>query len=104
MIVFAALLYVVDLKQWKRWMTPVLVFGTNAILAFALSNIITTLTDRIHVGSDTPPSTFHQWAYVHWFASWLAPVNASLVYALAIVLLNISLLWLLYRKRFFVRL
>ena len=104
LMVFAAMLYVADLKQWKRWTTPLLVFGTNAILAFALSNIITMLTDLIHVGSGTPASTFHQWADVHWFASWLAAVNASLVYALAIVLLNISLLWLFYRKRIFVRL
>lgn len=104
LVVFAALFYVVDLKQWKRGVTPLLVFGTNAILAFALSNIITILTDRIHVGSGIPPSTFHQWADVHLFASWLTPVNGSLVYALSIVLLNISLLWPLYRKRIYVRL
>lgn len=104
LMVFAVLVHVVDLKGWKRWATPFLVFGTNAILAFVLSSIITVLTDRIHVGPGIPASTFHQWAYVHWFASWLEPVNASLMYALAIVLLNFSLLWLLYRKRIFIRL
>ena len=104
LIVFATLLCVVDLKQWKRWTTPLLVFGTNAILAFALSSIITVLTDRVHVGSGTPAPTFHQWANVHWFGNWLTAVNASLAYAMAVVLLNMSLLWPFYRKRIFVRL
>lgn len=100
---FAALLYFVDLTRNKRWTTPFLVFGTNAILAFAMSNIITTLTDRIRVGSGIEAQTFHQWADVHLFASWLPSVNASLAYALAIVLLNLALLWPLYRRRIFVR-
>jgi predicted acyltransferase len=99
LMVFAALLYAVDVKQWKRWTPPLLVFGSNAILAFVLSNIVTTLTDRIHVG----PLTFHQWANSACFATWLPAVNASLAYAIAIVLFNMAILWPLYRKSIFVR-
>lgn len=100
LMVFASLLYLVDLKQWKRWTPPLLIFGSNAILAFALSNVITTLTDRIHVGS----LTFHQWADSACFATWLPAVNASLAYAITIVLFNMAILWPLYRRRIFVRL
>jgi predicted acyltransferase len=99
LMVFAALLYAVDVKQWKRWTPPLLVFGSNAILAFVLSNIVTTLTDRIHVG----PLMFHQWANSACFATWLPAVNASLAYAIAIVLFNMAILWPLYRKSIFVR-
>lgn len=99
-MVFALLLYLVDLKQWKRWTPPFLVFGSNAILAFALSNVITTLTDRIHVGS----LTLHQWADSVCFSTWLPAVNASLAYAITIVLFNMAILLPLYRKRIFVRL
>lgn len=99
LMVFAALLYAVDLKQWKRWTLPLLIFGSNAILAFALSNIVTTLTDRVHVGT----LTFHQWANSACFATVLPAVNASLAYAMAIVLFNMAILWPLYRKRIFVR-
>jgi predicted acyltransferase len=104
LMLFAVFMYVVDLKQWKRWASPLLVFGTNAILAFVLSDIITVLTDRIHVGAGISASTLHQWADVHWFGNWLAAENASLIYAVAIVLLNVFLLWPLYRRRIFVHL
>jgi predicted acyltransferase len=101
LMMFAALLVVVDLKRWRGWGQPLLVFGSNAILAFALSNVITVLTDRIHVGNTG--LTFHQWANLRLFATWLPPVNASLAYAIAIVMLNLALLWPLYSKRIFLR-
>jgi len=99
LVVFAVLLYIIDLKQWKRWTPPLLVFGTNAILAFALSSMITVLTDRIHVGSPT----FHQWADGRGLATGMPAMDASLAYAIAVVLFNMAILWPLYRKRIFVR-
>jgi predicted acyltransferase len=99
LVVFAVLLYIIDLKQWKRWTPPLLVFGTNAILAFALSNMITVLMDRIRVGSPT----FHQWANSRLLATGLPEVDASLAYAISVVLLNMAILWPLYRKRIFAR-
>lgn len=102
LMLFALLLYVVDIKQWRRWSAPLLVFGTNAIFTFALSNVITMMTDRIHIGA--PPLSLHQWGNVHLFASWLPPVTASLAYAISIVLLNMLVVLPLYRKRIFLRL
>ena len=104
LLVFALLYGVVDLRRSRWWIGPVVVFGTNAILAFVLSNVITTLTDRIHIASSSGGSlTLHRWAYQHLFATWLAPVHASLVYAITIVLLNLVLIWPLHRKRIFLR-
>jgi predicted acyltransferase len=81
------------------------VFGTNAIFAFALSSVITTLADRIHVGVGASGSrvSLHQWGYQQLFATWLPPINASLAYAVMIVLLNLVLVYPLYRKRIFLR-
>jgi predicted acyltransferase len=39
----------------------------------------------------------HAWLYTHLFAPWAAPVNASLAFALAYVLLWCGLMWLLQR-------
>jgi len=104
MLLCAALYFIVDIKRWRGWTPPALVFGTNAVFAFALSNIVTTLTDRIHVsqlgGSDL---TLHEWGYRAGFATWLRPVHASLAYALLIVLLNMTLVYPLYRNRIFLR-
>ncbi len=104
LLAFSALYSVLDIKRWRWWASPALVFGTNAILAFALSNVITTLTDRIRWSLPAGSAiTLHEWGYRYGFATWLRPVHASLAYAVLIVLLNLALIYPLYRKRIFLR-
>lgn len=104
LLIFSALYFVLNIKRWRWWTPPALVFGTNAILAFALSSVITMLTDRLHVtlrgGS---AATLHEWSYHSLFATWLEPVHASLAYAIVIVILNMALVYPLYRRRIFLR-
>ncbi len=104
LIAFSFCYWLVDLRRLRRWTAPTLVFGTNAILAFALTSVLTTLADLIHVrvGSNEPVA-FHEWAYRDVFSPWLAPHGASLAYAIAMVLLNLAIVSLLYRKRMFLR-
>ena len=97
--VFAALYAVIDLGGFRRGLLPAKVLGTNAILAFTLSTIITSLLDRIHLHG----LTLHEWLYQNLFAGWLPPYPSSLAYAIVIVLLNILLLYPLYQRRLFVR-
>jgi predicted acyltransferase len=103
LLTFSVFYFILDIKRWRRWSTPLLVLGTNAILAFALSNIITTLTDRMHITTAGATLTIHQWLN-QILASSLAPIHASLVYAVAIVLFNLALIYPLYRRRIFLRL
>jgi predicted acyltransferase len=101
-----------DLRSSSRWMKPAIsfasIFGTNAIFAFVLSSIITGSLDAIHLhsGSRTGDTalSLHQAAHQYLFASWLPPRIGSLGYALAIVALNATLLYPLYRRRIFLRL
>ncbi len=104
LLAFALLYWIVDMKRWRWWTPSEMVLGTNAILAFALSTVITTLSDRIHVPDATgAPLTLHHWLYLHWFASRMVPVHASLAYAITVVLVNIAIVWPLYHRRIFLR-
>jgi predicted acyltransferase len=98
--VFSLLYACVDDYGLRRGMTPALILGTNAILAFVVSSIITTMLDRIHVSG----VNLHAYLYEHFFAPWLPPTLGSHTYAVAIVLLNIGLIYPLYRRRIFLRL
>jgi predicted acyltransferase len=100
LLVFGLLYLLVDGYDFRRGITPALILGTNAILAFVVSSIITTMLDRIHV-SDI---NLHAYLYRHMFAPWLPPTLGSHTYALAIVVLNIALLYPLYHRRIFLRL
>jgi predicted acyltransferase len=104
LMAFALCYWVVDSRRWRRWTAPLvvpgLVFGTNAILSFSLTNIITPLTDAIHVRAGM---TLHHWGYQAIFLPWLSPVHASLAYALLLVGLNLAIVSVFYRKRIFLR-
>jgi predicted acyltransferase len=104
LLVFAICYVAIDLRRSRWWTSPFLVFGTNAILAFVFSNIVTLLSDQLHLlGGNGQSLSLHQWGYTHLFATWLRLLHASLAYAIAIVLLNMAILWPLYHKRIFLR-
>jgi len=96
-----------DLRSRPRWMEPAItfasIFGTNAILAFVLSSIITASLDAIHLHTFGAAISLHHAAHQYLFAPWLPPRLGSLAYAVAIVALNAALLYPLYRKRIFLR-
>lgn len=96
---FALCYWVVDLRRWRWWTAPAMVFGTNAILAFALTNMITPLMDAIHVHGGL---RLHDWGY-QLFLPWLSPVHASLAYALLLVGLNMAIVSVFYRRKIFLR-
>lgn len=101
---FAFFYAVVDLLRSRRWTPPALVFGTNAILAFVISSVITLELDRIHIHEATGGfPKLHGWLYGHLFATWLAPIHGSLAYAVAITVINGLILLPLYRRRIFLR-
>jgi predicted acyltransferase len=99
-LVFGLLYILIDGYGFRRGITPALILGTNAILAFVVSSIITTMLDLIHVSG----INLHAYLYGHIFAPWLPPTLGSHTYALAIVVLNIALLYPLYHRRIFLRL
>jgi predicted acyltransferase len=104
LLIFSLCYAILDVRRWKWGAFPALVFGTNAIVAFALSNVITTLTDRIHVpGGSGDGLTLHAWGYRCFLTLKLSPIHASLAYAVAIVMINLAILLPLYRKRIFLR-
>jgi predicted acyltransferase len=43
------------------------------------------------------------WVYQNLFASWASPVNASLIFAVVNILFWLFLMWLLYRKKIFIK-
>jgi predicted acyltransferase len=100
LIVFSLLFLLFDLLGVKRGILPMLILGTNAIVAFVLSSVITTLFDSIHVHG----TKLHAYVYQYAFASWLPLTLASHTYALAIVALNVALIYQLYRRRLFLSL
>jgi predicted acyltransferase len=94
----------VDIKGYKRWAWPFIVFGVNAIALFVGSALMVKLMSVIKIPSpDGSRTSLEGWIFDHLFLPYASPVNASLAYAIAFVLFWLFLMWLLYRKRIYIK-
>ena len=96
--------WLVDIKGYRRWSVPFLVFGTNALAVYFLSEYFVLLASLIRfTRADGSRTDILGLVYEKLFASWAAPINASLMYAVCFVLVWLAAMSLLYRKRIFIR-
>ncbi len=84
---------------------PWLVFGSNAIVAFFVSDFLVETLTRIKLPSGGPgkPTTAWTWLYQHGFARGHSTELTSVAFALAYVAVCFVPNWLLWRKQIFVK-
>ena len=99
--------WLIDAKQfaWARRISyPLVVFGVNALALFVGSGLLARVFSLITMPRmDGTPGNFKVWCYEHLFATWLSPINASLGFALSYVALWWVLMWVLYKRRIFIK-
>lgn len=97
---FLALCYwLIDIKGYRRWAKPFEVFGMNAIALYVGAGLMAELFGLIRVQG----IPLGAWIYRNAFASWASPINASLAFAISFVLVWLLLMWILYRRRIFLK-
>ena len=103
LLLFGFVYWVVDVKRRRGlWLTPFLIYGTNAIAVFVLSGLMTRVLGRVHVGGAEGPSLY-TWIYRNLFQSWAGDYNGSLAFAACYVLLWLALMTPLWRRRIFIK-
>jgi len=96
--------WLVDIKNLRRWATPFLVFGTNALAVYFLSELFSNLISLVRfTRSDGSAVDLKTLIYENAFASWASPLNASFMFALCVVLLWLGVAGVLYRRRIFIK-
>jgi predicted acyltransferase len=106
LVVLALCYWLLDVRKLRgRWTMPILVFGMNAIAAYTLSEMLASALDSWHTsaagGGKIPLQPF---IYYHWFAhNGISTANASLEYAIAFVLVCWLAMWILWRKKVFLK-
>ena len=104
-LLFLALCYwVIDIRKYTTWTKPFVVFGVNALVLFVASGVMARLLSLIKVSTpDGSQIPLQSWIYRNVFLSWLPPYRASLVYAIVFILVWLGLMWILYRRRIFIK-
>jgi predicted acyltransferase len=97
--------WLIDIKGYKRWAWPFVVFGVNALALFVFSGIMARMLGMIRVAGpeEGKDITLQQWIFNNAFLSVASPINASLAYAICFILFWLFLMWLLYRKRIYIK-
>jgi predicted acyltransferase len=105
-LVFLSVLYwIIEIRGWRGlWTMPFLVFGMNAIVAYCLDETLWIPLSHAHsIGADGNPIPWQQYLNDQ-IARVASPANASLLFSIGAVLFCWVLMWLLYRRRIFVKL
>jgi len=96
--------WVIDIKGYRRWAWPFEVFGVNALALFVGTGLMVKLMGLIKLPlSDGTRISSQGWIFRNLFLPWASPINASLAYAIAFILLWLVLMWLLYRKQIYIK-
>jgi predicted acyltransferase len=96
--------WMIELRGWKRWSRPFVIYGMNAIAVFVASGLLTKTLVRVRVPAAAGETTsLYSWIYTNLFASWAGPLHGSFAFALSYVGFWLFLMWLLYRRGIFIK-
>jgi len=90
-LALAGCYWLIEGRRWRRLAGPFVVLGITALPLFFLSSLMARLLLLIRVGPEQV--RLQAWLFDRLFASWLPPIDASLAYAVAYVLLWWGLMW-----------
>jgi predicted acyltransferase len=100
MVVFASCYWLIDVKKWQRLGRPFAIYGMNAITVFVLSGLVARMLGIVTISG----VSLHTLIYESVFAPLASPINASLLFAIANVLFFYVIAFVMYRKKWFIRL
>lgn len=98
-VAIAAIMWLVDVQNVKGWTKPFVIYGLNPTVAFVGSGVMARCIYSIFkVDWNGQQISLQAGIYRTLFASWLAPVNASLAFAVTFVMFWFVVLYVLYKR------
>jgi predicted acyltransferase len=91
-------LWAIDVRGWRGWARPFVTYGLNPMVAYIGSGFMARLLEMIRVPAADGSASLQHAVYERAFASWLSPLNASLGYAVAFVVVWYGILVVLERR------
>jgi predicted acyltransferase len=100
----ALLFWAIEVSNWRgKWTWAPLVLGSNAIAAYMISELLGSSLNLAGGWSQGHPFDVTRWVFIHWFA-WIPNGGlASFAYSLAYLAVCFVPIWLLYRKKIFLK-
>jgi predicted acyltransferase len=103
-LLFGVFHWLIDVRGWRAWALPFTIYGMNALAMFVLAGLVGRMLGLIRwTDAAGARVSLKGWIYDNCFASWLAPMNASLAFAVCFVLVFLAIAWAMWRRKWFVK-
>ena len=105
LVCFAMFYWIVDVKGYKRWVKPFIIFGMNAITVFVISGMIGRLYGSVIKLKQPDGSEISLQGYIFrtFFLPLASPINASLIYAICFLLFLYLTAWIMWKRKWFLK-
>jgi len=104
LICLALCYWATDIKRWRgAWTKPFLIFGRNAITAYVIADLFAVLLDAFNTRVNGQMMNAQEYIFQRFFAAPGSLSFSSLLFSLAFVLLCLLPIWLMDRKRIFLK-
>jgi predicted acyltransferase len=105
LVCFAMFYWIIDVKGYKRWAKPFIIFGMNAIAVFVLSGMIGRLYGSVIKLKQPDGSEISLQGYIFrtFFLPLASPINASLIYAICFLLFLYLIAWIMWTRKWFLK-
>jgi predicted acyltransferase len=87
----------------RRFCLPLTIYGMNALFLFVLSGLVGRLLQSVHLVGGAGSLTLKEWLFAGIARLPLSPENASLGFALLFNLATFAVAWVMWRKKWFVK-
>jgi len=102
--IFAMFYWLMDVKGYTRWALPLVIYGMNAIAVFVLSGIVARLLMLIKLSqADGSTITLKGYIYGALFVPYFNPVNASTLFAICFIAVMFIVVWVMWKRRWFIK-
>ncbi|MBI4429964.1 MAG: DUF5009 domain-containing protein [Ignavibacteriales bacterium] len=104
LVCFAFCYWIIDVKGFKKWSKPFEIYGLNALTIFFLAGLFGRLSTLIKwTDAEGTVITLKAFYYSTFFLSLADPMVASFLHSIFYVVLLFLIAWVMYRKKWFVR-
>ncbi len=106
--IFGIFYFLIDAKGIKKWAYPFVVYGMNAIFIFVLSGVVGRAMGLWKFNVQLSDGTFADVSIKtiitqNLFEPYFSPLNASLMHAIVWISIMYLIVWVMYKKKWFVK-
>jgi predicted acyltransferase len=106
--IFGIFYFLIDAKGIKKWANPFVVYGMNAIFVFVLSGLVAKTIGMWKFYVQLSDGTYANVSIKNLimqniFEPYFSPINSSLAFAISFIAFMYIIVWLMYRKKIFIK-